>query len=62
MMDSAGQLYTADLGGIGHGELGTFYLETQSFLDAIHHANFHSPVLRPGERYHSVTEYRFSAR
>ena len=56
------QLYTSDLGGVGPGKLGTFCLETQNFPDAIHHANFPSPVLRPGERYHSVTEYRFSAR
>ena len=34
-------------------------LETQFFPDAINKANFPSPVLRAGEKFHSVTEYRF---
>ena len=35
-------------------------LETQCFPDAIHHDQFPSPILRPGEWYHSVTSYTFS--
>lgn len=36
-------------------------LETQVFPDAVHHAHFPSPVLRPGESYVHVTRYAFSA-
>ena len=36
-------------------------LEPQGFPDAIHHPQFPSVVLRPGEVYHTTTEYRFSA-
>ncbi len=35
-------------------------LEPQSFPDAIHHPQFPSVVLRPGEVYHSVSAYSFS--
>jgi len=35
-------------------------LETQHYPDSPNHPNFPSAVLRPGERYHSVTIYRFS--
>lgn len=34
-------------------------LETQCFPDAVHHDQFPSPILRPGEAYHSVTTYTF---
>lgn len=34
-------------------------LEAQNFPDAPNHANFPSPVLRPGEIYFEQTEYRF---
>jgi len=37
-------------------------LETQHFPDSPNHANFPSTVLRPGQRYHSATEFRFSRR
>lgn len=37
-------------------------LETQHFPDSPNQASFPSTVLRPGERYHSVTEFRFSTR
>lgn len=36
-------------------------LETQHYPDSPNHANFPSTVLRPGEIYYTVTEYRFSA-
>lgn len=34
-------------------------LEAQNFPDSPNHANFPSPVLRPGEVYYEQTEYRF---
>jgi aldose 1-epimerase len=37
-------------------------LETQHFPDSPNHPNFPSTVLKPGERYHTVTIYKFSAR
>lgn len=36
-------------------------LETQHFPDSVHHANFPSCVLKAGEKFDSVTEYRFFA-
>lgn len=37
-----------------------FCLETQHFPDAPNHGHFPSIVLRPGETYHTRSEYRFS--
>ena len=37
-----------------------FCLETQHFPDSIHHANFPSCVLHKGEKYDTLTEYRFT--
>jgi aldose 1-epimerase len=37
-------------------------LETQHFPDSPNHPDFPSVVLKPGQRYHSVTIYRFSVR
>jgi aldose 1-epimerase len=37
-------------------------LETQHFPDALHHPEFPSIVLRPGETYRSTTSYAFSTR
>ncbi|MGH9858787.1 MAG: aldose epimerase family protein [Candidatus Acidiferrales bacterium] len=37
-------------------------LETQHFPDSPNQPNFPSTVLKPGQRYHSVTEFRFSTR
>lgn len=37
-------------------------LETQHFPDSPNQANFPSTVLKPGQKFHSVTEFRFSAR
>jgi aldose 1-epimerase len=39
-----------------------FCLETQHYPDSIHHPNFPSTVLRPGETFKSTTVYSFSAR
>ncbi len=35
-------------------------LEPQRFPDGVNHPNFPTTVLRPGERYRQVTEYRFA--
>jgi len=48
------QLYT--------GRQGTFCLETQHFPDSIHHQNFPSTILRPGEKFESTTIFAFSAK
>lgn len=34
-------------------------LEAQNIPDAVNHENFPSPILRPGQLYRQVTEYRF---
>ena len=39
---------------------GFFCLETQHYPDSIHHDNFPTTVLRPGETFSSRTEFRFS--
>jgi aldose 1-epimerase len=39
---------------------GGLCLETQGFPDAVNHASFPSPILRPGEKYHETARYRFS--
>lgn len=39
---------------------GALCLETQNFPDAVNHKNFPDPFLRPGEKYHHETIYKFS--
>jgi len=39
-----------------------FCLETQHYPDSPNHANFPSTELKPGQKFHSVTIYQFSAR
>jgi aldose 1-epimerase len=34
-------------------------LETQHFPDSVHHANFPSTILRPGDTFRSTTIFRF---
>jgi aldose 1-epimerase len=48
------QLYT--------GRAGRFCLETQHFPDSIHHPDFPSTILRPGEKFESTTIYAFSTK
>jgi aldose 1-epimerase len=48
------QLYT--------GRPGRFCLETQHFPDSIHHSNFPTTVLRPGEQFQSTTILAFSTK
>jgi aldose 1-epimerase len=61
------QFYTGNfLDGSAKGVGGTFNyrsaicLETQHYPDSPNHPNFPSTVLRPGQKFHSVTIYRFS--
>jgi aldose 1-epimerase len=46
-------------GGTAYGMYGGFCLETQHFPDSPNHPAFPSTVLRPGERFHSTTVFRF---
>jgi len=63
------QLYTGNFldgsirgkGGKAYVHRGAFCLETQHFPDSPNHLNFPSTELKPGQRFHQVTEYRFSA-
>lgn len=61
------QLYTAmGLDGSIHGiggayeKFGGVCLETQHFPDSVHHPNFPSVILRPGEEFRSESIYEFS--
>lgn len=57
------QVFTSKLNGeLPTDGFGFICLETQHFPDAIHHPNFPSIVLRPGETYRSATEYRFNVK
>ncbi len=56
------QLYTSPLDAApATGRFGFFCLETQHYPDSIHHENFPTTILRPGETFSSATEFRFSA-
>ena len=41
---------------------GFLCLETQHFPDSVNHPHFPSTILRPGQTFRSITEYRFSAK
>jgi len=60
------QLYTSPLGPLGETEPGPrsgfFCLETQHFPDSVNQPKFPTTVLRPGQNFHSTTEFRFSAK
>jgi aldose 1-epimerase len=64
------QFYTANFldgsltgkGGVAYKKHQGFCLEAQHFPDSIHHAEFPSTVLRPGEKYTQTTIYKFSTR
>ncbi len=47
-------------GGVKYPQHAGFCLEAQHFPDAVHHANFPSIILRPGETYRQTTMYRFT--
>lgn len=67
--EPAVQFYTGNymhLDPVPHGKNGVRYpkrgglcLEAQHYPDSVHHANFPSTVLRPGETYRQKTVYRF---
>ncbi len=48
------------LGGARYGAHGGFAIECQLYPDAPHHRHFPSAVLRPGQTYRQVSEYRFA--
>ena len=47
-------------GGVVYGFRSGFCLETQHFPDSPHHPQFPSTELKPGERFHQTTIFRFS--
>jgi aldose 1-epimerase len=47
-------------GGKMYGRRSAFCLETQHFPDSPNHPKFPSTELKPGEKYHTTTIYRFS--
>ncbi len=49
-------------GGVVYRKHYGFCLEAQHFPDSVHHANFPSVILRPGQTYRQTTVYRFSAK
>ncbi|KAJ2941130.1 hypothetical protein O0L34_g10365 [Tuta absoluta] len=46
-------------GGVGYRRRGAFCLETQTYPDAVHHANFPTVILNPGEVYCHQVLYKF---
>lgn len=64
------QFYTGNfLDGTAHGKDGKVYnyrtgmcLETQHFPDSPNHPDFPSTVLKPGQRFHSTTIFKFSTK
>ncbi|MBQ4581557.1 MAG: galactose-1-epimerase, partial [Clostridia bacterium] len=46
-------------GGVTYGNFSGLCLETQHFPDTPNHANFPTTVLRPGEKYDTITIYAF---
>ena len=49
-------------GGVVYKKHWGFCLEAQHFPDALHHENFPSIILKPGETYKQTTIYKFSAK
>jgi aldose 1-epimerase len=49
-------------GGAMYKQYGAFCLETQHFPDSVHHDNFPSAILKPGEKFASTTVYHFSVK
>jgi aldose 1-epimerase len=46
--------------GVAYPQYAGFCLEAQHFPDAVHHENFPSIILHPGETYRQTTIYRFT--
>lgn len=57
-----GQYLDGSLSGIGgrYPKFGALVLEPQHFPDSVHHPNFPSTILRPGQTYRERAVYRFS--
>jgi aldose 1-epimerase len=51
---------TPGKGGVAYPRRNAFCLETQHYPDSPNQPKFPSVVLKPGERYHTVTTYKFS--
>src|SRR5207249_11575943 len=51
---------TAGKGGMIYPRRAAFCLETQHYPDSPNQPKFPSVVLNPGERYHTITTYKFS--
>jgi aldose 1-epimerase len=49
-------------GGVAYKKHQGFCLETQHFPDSVHHDNFPSTILRPGQTYTQTTIYKFGTR
>jgi aldose 1-epimerase len=49
-------------GGVEYKKHSGLCLETQHFPDAVHHDNFPSMILKPGETYRQTTIYKFSTK
>ena len=49
-------------GGVVYRKHQAFCLEAQHFPDSVHHPNFPSTILKPGQTYTQMTIYKFSAR
>ena len=49
-------------GGVAYGHRFGFCLETQHYPDSPNHPNFPSTELKPGQRYHGVTVFKFLTR
>jgi aldose 1-epimerase len=64
------QLYTSNFldgsikgkGGLAYPRNAALCLETQHFPDSPNQPNFPTTVLKPGEKFHSTTIFRFSTR
>jgi aldose 1-epimerase len=57
-----GNFLDGSIRGLGgtYGKHAGLCLETQHFPDAVHHPNFPSIILRPGQEYRQTTVYRFT--
>ena len=51
---------TSGKGGVTYPKRSAFCLETQHYPDSPNQPKFPSVVLKPGERYHTITTYKFS--
>jgi aldose 1-epimerase len=57
-----GNFLDGSMSGIGGSYIkhGGFCLECQHYPDSVHHADFPSTILRPGQTYRQTTVHRFA--